>query len=61
MNGPAWYPRAKVRPLGWVEVNGRRMRAVYVPPGVGFHNIRAIHQTLLLDEELARHVKLVGP
>jgi hypothetical protein len=29
--------------------------------GVGFHNIRGIHQTLLLDEELARHIKLVEP
>ena len=31
VNGPAWYPRARVRPLGWVTVNGRRMRSVYVP------------------------------
>jgi hypothetical protein len=84
VNGPAWYPRARVRPVGWVNINGQRMHAVYVPPatndgsmfmhhvvlvwtaadhtyGVGFHNIRGIHQTLLIDEELARHVKLVKP
>jgi hypothetical protein len=28
---------------------------------IGFHNTRGIHRTLLLDEALARHVKLVGP
>ncbi len=31
VNGPAWYPRARVRPLGWVTVRGRRMRSVFVP------------------------------
>lgn len=84
VNGPAWYPQARVRRVGSVNIKGWRMRAVYVPPatndgssfmyhvvlvwsdaghsyGVGFHNIRGIRQTLLLDEELARHIKLVGP
>ena len=84
VNGPAWYPRARIRPLGWVTVSGRRMRAIYVPPetndgsmfmhhvvlawsesghtyGFGFHNVQGIHPTLLLDEELARHIKLVRP
>jgi hypothetical protein len=28
--------------------------------GIGFHNTRGIHRTLLLDEELARHIRLVG-
>lgn len=32
VNGPAWYPGARVRPIRSVTVNGRRMRAVYVPP-----------------------------
>lgn len=31
VNGPAWYPRARVRPLAWTTINGWRMRAVYVP------------------------------
>jgi hypothetical protein len=31
VNGPAWYPRARVRPLDWVTVGGQRMRAVYAP------------------------------
>ena len=84
VNGPAWYPRARTRPVGRVKINGWPMRAVYVPPatndgsafmshvvlvwthsghtyGVGFHNTRGIQQTLLLDEELARHIKLVRP
>jgi hypothetical protein len=84
VNGPAWYPRARVRLLGWVEINGRRMRALYVPPatndgsafmhhvvlvwsedghsyGFGFHNTRGTRRTLLLDKQLAAHVKLVRP
>jgi hypothetical protein len=82
VNGPAWYPRARVRALGWVNINGWRMRSVYVPPvtndgsafmhhvvliwtdgghtyGIGFHDTKGIHQTLLLDEELAKYIKLV--
>lgn len=84
VNGPAWYPTAKVRPLRRVNINGWDMSAVYVPPatndgsafahhvvlvwsdaghtyGIGFHNTQGIHRTLLIDEELARHIKLVGP
>ncbi len=84
VNGPAWYPHARVRTLGWVKINGWRMRSVYVPPatndgsafmhhvvliwtdsghtyGIGFHNTRGIRRTLLLDEELARYIRLVRP
>ena len=84
VNGPAWYPRSRVQPFAWVTINGRRMRAVYVPPatndgsafahhvvliwtvdhhtyGFGFHNLHGRHETLRLDEELARHITLVGP
>jgi hypothetical protein len=32
VNGPAWYPKQRVRPLGWVRINGWKMRSVYVPP-----------------------------
>ena len=83
VNGPAWYPKARVRPLGWVRVNHSRMRSVYVPPatndgsafmyhvvliwgegghtyGIGFHNVAGIRRTLL-DEQLAKHIKLVRP
>jgi hypothetical protein len=84
VNGPAWYPLARVRPLGWVDINGRRMRSIFVPPATndgsafmdhvvlawsegghmyafGYHNTRGIRRALVLDEELARHIKLVGP
>ena len=84
VNGPAWYPHARVRALGWVQIKGWRMRAVYVPPatndgsafmhhvvliwsdaghtyGIGFHNATGIHRALLLDEELAKTIKLVRP
>jgi hypothetical protein len=29
--------------------------------GIGFHNFTGLHRTLLLDEELARHIRLIGP
>jgi hypothetical protein len=31
VNGPAWYPKARVKPLAWVTINGWRMRAVFAP------------------------------
>ena len=31
VNGPAWYPGARVRPLRSLTVNGWQTRAVYVP------------------------------
>lgn len=31
VNGPAWYPAARVRLLGWVSINGWHMRSVFVP------------------------------
>jgi hypothetical protein len=84
VNGPGWYPRARVQPIAWVSIKGWRMRAVYVPPatndgsafahhvvliwtvghhtyGFGFHNLHGRRETLLLDEELARHLILVRP
>jgi hypothetical protein len=84
VNGPAWYPRARVKPLAWITIGGTRMRVVFVPQatndgsafahhivliwtvgkhtyGVGFHNTKGFRQTLFLDEELAKHIKLVRP
>lgn len=84
VNGPAWYPGARVQPLGWVTMNGWRIRAVFVPPdtnegsafahhvvliwsvgshtyGVGFHAVHGRRAALLLDEELVRGIRLVGP
>jgi hypothetical protein len=76
--------RGSLAALGWVNINGWRMRSVYFPPetndgsafmhhvvliwtvgqhtyGVGFHNIKGLRRTLLLDEGLAKHIKLVRP
>lgn len=84
VNGPAWYPSARVRLVARMRINGWRMHAVYVPPatndgsafarhvvliwtvgqhtyGIGFHNTATIGQTLRLDEQLARYVRLIGP
>jgi hypothetical protein len=84
VNGPAWYPNARVRLISRVTINGWPIRAVYAPPetndgssfmnhvvliwtvgghtyGVGFHNVEGVHQTLLLDEQLVSHVRLVKP
>jgi hypothetical protein len=84
VNGPVWYPKARVKPLAWVSIGGTRMRAVFVPPdtndgssfaqhvvliwtvgqhtyGVGFHDLTSERETLLLDEELATHIRLVRP
>ncbi len=47
VNGPGWYPRARVRPLGWVTVNGRRMRSVYVPPATNDGSAFAHHVVLI--------------
>jgi hypothetical protein len=42
-----WYPRARVRPLAWVTVNGTRMRAVYVPPNTNDGSAFAHHVVLI--------------
>ena len=47
VNGPAWYPKARVRPLGWVTINGRRMRAVFVPPAWNDGSAFARHVVLI--------------
>jgi len=83
VNGPAWSPGERVKPITWVTINGWRMRAVFVSPdtnesafvhhvvviwtvgrhtyGIGFHDITTGPETLSLDEELARSIKLVRP
>jgi hypothetical protein len=47
VNGPAWYPKARVRPLGWVTIDGRRMRAVFVPPAWNDGSAFAHHVVLI--------------
>lgn len=47
VNGPAWYPGARVRPLRRVTVNGWRMRAIYVPFGTNAGSAFARHVVLV--------------
>jgi hypothetical protein len=47
VNGPAWYRDARVRPLGWVTIDGWRMRAVYVPFGTNDGSAFARHVVLI--------------
>lgn len=47
VNGPAWYPRARVRSLGPVEVNGGRMQAIYVPPATNDGSMFMHHVVLV--------------
>jgi hypothetical protein len=47
VNGPAWYPKARVKPLGWVTINRWRMRAVFVPPAWNDGSAFANHVVLI--------------
>lgn len=47
VNGPAWYPSARVRPLRWITINGSRVRAVYVPPATNEGSAFANHVVLI--------------
>jgi hypothetical protein len=58
VNGPAWYPQAKVRRLGWVIVNGRRMRAVYAPRRTNEGSAFSDHVVLIWTER--GHTYAVG-
>jgi hypothetical protein len=47
VNGPGWYPAARVRPLRSVIVNGWKMRAVYVPFATNDGSAFARHVVLI--------------
>ena len=47
VNGPAWYPSTRVRPLQWLTIKGWRMRAVYVPFGTNEGSAFARHVVLI--------------
>lgn len=51
VNGPAWYPGARVRVLGWVTVNRRRMREVFVAMGTNDGSAFANHVVLIWTAE----------
>ena len=58
VNGPAWYPGARVQTLGWVRVNGRKMREVYVPPATNDGSAFMSHLVLIWTER--GHTYAVG-
>jgi murein peptide amidase A len=47
VNGPAWYPKARVRPVGSLTINGWRMHAVYVPAATNDGSSFANHVVLI--------------
>ena len=47
VNGPAWYPGARVRPLRSLRINGWQIRAVYVPFGINAGSAFARHVVLI--------------
>ena len=47
VNGPAWYPGARIRLLHRVTINGWRMQAVYVPFGTNAGSAFARHVVLI--------------
>ena len=47
VNGPAWYRGARVRPLGRLNINGWRVRSVYVPPETNDGSAFAHHVVLI--------------
>lgn len=47
VNGPAWYPKARVQPMGRVTIKGRPMRAVYVPQTTNDGSAFAHHVVLI--------------
>lgn len=58
VNGPGWYPGARVRPLRTLKVNRWRMRAVYVPPETNDGSAFAHHVVLIWT--VAGHTYGVG-
>jgi hypothetical protein len=47
VNGPGWTENTKVRPLGWLTINGWQMRAVFVPPASNEGSLFAGHVVLI--------------
>jgi hypothetical protein len=48
LDGPqGWYPAARVRLLGWLLINGWRIRSVYVPPATNYGSAFAGHVVLI--------------
>jgi hypothetical protein len=58
VNGPGWYSAARERLLGWVVVNGWRMREVFVPYATNDGSAFANHVVLIWT--LGQHTYAIG-
>jgi hypothetical protein len=58
VNGPAWYPGARVRLLGRMTINGWRARSAYVPPETNDGSAFARHVVMIWTA--GRHTYAVG-
>src|SRR4029453_5021680 len=47
VNGPAWYPSARVRPLRWLTIRGWLMRALSAPSRTNEGSAFASHVVLI--------------
>ena len=47
VNGPAWYPLARVRPIAWLTIKRRHMRAIFVPAATNDGSAFAQHVVLV--------------
>jgi hypothetical protein len=58
VNGPAWYPGARVRPLARFTIKGWRIHAVFVPQAADEGSAFGHHVVLLWT--VGRHTYAVG-
>jgi hypothetical protein len=58
VNGPAWYPQAKVRLLRALTIRGWHVKAVYAPPATNDGSAFAHHVVLIWT--VAHHTYAVG-
>jgi hypothetical protein len=58
VNGPAWYPTARVEQLARMTINGWRMHEVFVPPATNDGSAFAQHVVLIWT--LGQHTYAVG-
>jgi hypothetical protein len=58
VNGPGWYPGARVRPLGWMIINAKLMRVAFVPAATNEGSAFMSHVVLIWT--VRRHTYAIG-
>lgn len=58
VNGPAWYPAARVRSVAWLTIDGRRTHAVFVPQATNDGSAFTHHVVLIWT--VGRHTYGIG-